>query len=91
MWTDGITKRALKQIDRLPGRVRETLAVLIREIEADGPFRGNWPNFSALTSGRYHCHLRKGRPTYVAIWEVRDISIRFIEVSYAGTHEKAPY
>jgi len=27
----------------------------------------------------------------VAIWEVIDKEIRLIEVTYAGTHEKAPY
>jgi len=91
MWTVGITKRVIKQIDRLPARAKEALADLIRDIEADGPVRGNWPNYSALTSGRHHCHLKKGRPTYVAIWEVRDRTIRLIEVVYAGTHEKAPY
>ena len=35
--------------------------------------------------------LKKGHPTYVAIWEVTDKEIRLIEVIYAGTHEKAPY
>jgi mRNA-degrading endonuclease RelE of RelBE toxin-antitoxin system len=90
-WTVKITKRALKQINHLPVRVREALTDLIRNIEIDGPVRGNWPNFSALSNKRYHCHLKKGRPTYVAIWEVIDKKIRLIEVIYAGTHEKAPY
>jgi hypothetical protein len=27
----------------------------------------------------------------VAVWEVRDSQQRFVEVIYAGTHEKAPY
>jgi hypothetical protein len=49
------------------------------------------PNFSALSDNRYHCHLKKGRPTFVAIWEVMDKEIKLIEVIYAGTHEKAPY
>jgi len=40
------------------------------EMEANGPIRGDWPNFSALSGNRYHCHLKKGRPTYVAIWEL---------------------
>jgi hypothetical protein len=35
--------------------------------------------------------LKKGHPTYVAIWEVKNKEIRLIEVIYAGTHEKAPY
>ena len=52
---------------------------------------GDWPDFSALSNNRYHCHLKKGHPTYVAIWEVRSKEIRLIEVTYAGTHEKAPY
>jgi hypothetical protein len=36
------------------------------------------------------CHLKKGRPTYVACWTV-DKKNKVIEVYYAGTHEKAPY
>ena len=28
--------------------------------------------------------------TYVAVWEVIDKEIRLVEVSYVGTHEKAP-
>jgi len=35
--------------------------------------------------------LRKGRPTYVAVWEIRKDEIRLIEVTYVGTHENAPY
>jgi hypothetical protein len=27
----------------------------------------------------------------VTIWEVTDKGIKLIEVTYAGTHEKAPY
>jgi len=90
-WAVKIHKRALKQIDRLPVRVREALVDLIRDIEADGPVRGNWPNYSRLRDNRHHCHIQKGRPTYVAIWEVTSKEIRLIEVIYAGTHEKAPY
>jgi mRNA-degrading endonuclease RelE of RelBE toxin-antitoxin system len=90
-WTVKIHKRALKQIDCLPLKVREALVDLIRDIEADGPVRGNWPNYSRLRDNLHHCHIRKGRPTYVAIWEVTSKAIRLIEVIYAGTHEKAPY
>ena len=91
MWTVGITKRALKQIDRLPIRAKEALADLIRDIEEDGPVRGNWPNYSRLGDNCHHCHIKKGKPTFVAIWQVRNRTIRLIEVIYAGTHEKAPY
>ena len=40
---------------------------------------------------RHHCHIKKGRPTYVAVWEEMDGAIQLIEVTYVGTHEKAPY
>jgi len=66
-----------------------TLAYLIREIELTGPVKGNWPNYSKLGKERHHCHLKKGKPTYVAVWEVKNKEIRLVEVVYAGTHEKA--
>jgi mRNA-degrading endonuclease HigB of HigAB toxin-antitoxin module len=37
------------------------------------------------------CHLKKGQPTYVAVWQVIDKEIRIVEIKYVGTHEKAPY
>ena len=55
------------------------------------PVRGDWPNYGKLKPGQHHCHLKKGHPTYVAIWEERNREIRLIEVIYVGTHEKAPY
>jgi hypothetical protein len=63
----------------------------MREIEVAGPVRGNWTNYGKLGSGLHHCHLKKGRPTYVAVWEETESSARIVEVVYAGTHEKAPY
>lgn len=56
-----------------------------------GPVRGNWPNYGKLGPGRHHCHLKKGHPTYVAVWEESPEGIKLIEVTYAGTHERAPY
>ncbi|MCX5823383.1 MAG: cytotoxic translational repressor of toxin-antitoxin stability system [Deltaproteobacteria bacterium] len=91
IWTVKIMRRALKQVDRLPVKGRESLADLIRDMELHGPVRGNWPNYSRLSENRHHCHIKKGQPTYVTIWEVTDKSIKLIEVTYAGTHEKAPY
>jgi mRNA-degrading endonuclease RelE of RelBE toxin-antitoxin system len=85
------TTKAKKQIARLPESVMKNLVALIRDIEADGPIRGDWPNYSPLGEDRHHCHIKKGRPTYVAIWEVTDKEVKLVEVIYAGTHEKAPY
>jgi mRNA-degrading endonuclease RelE of RelBE toxin-antitoxin system len=91
VWTVKIMRRALKQVDRLPVKIRESLADLIRDMEFHGPVRENWPNYSKLSENRHHCHIKKGNPTYVTIWEVTDKGIKLIEVTYAGTHEKAPY
>jgi len=85
------TKKAKKQIARLPESVMKNLVALIRDIEADGPVRGDWPNYSPLGQDRHHCHIKKGRPTYVAVWEVTDKEVKLVEIIYAGTHEKAPY
>ncbi len=52
--------------------------------------RGNWPNYSKLGDGRHHCHLKKGNPTYVAVWIEEQDRIT-VEIIYVGTHEKAPY
>jgi len=90
-WTVTLFKKARKSILLLPERVRKTLAFLIKEIELTGPVKGSWPNYSKLGKTRHHCHLKKGNPTYVAVWEIKDKKIRLVEVTYAGTHEKAPY
>ncbi len=90
-WTVNINKKVLKTIPRLPKGVRQSLFLLAGEIEKAGPVRGNWANYSKLGKNLYHCHLKKGRPTYVAVWEVKNKKIKIVEVIYAGTHEKAPY
>lgn len=90
-WTVTLSKKTIKNIPKMPQKVRKTLALLIREIELAGPVRGNWPNYSKLGEASHHCHLKKGNPTYVAVWEVVDKEIRLVEIKYAGTREKAPY
>jgi hypothetical protein len=65
------------------------LVVLIEELKR-GPEQPAWPNYGKLHKDEYHCHIKKGRPTYVVCWAVNKKS-KFIEVYYAGTHENAPY
>ncbi|QOX78295.1 cytotoxic translational repressor of toxin-antitoxin stability system [Trichlorobacter lovleyi] len=90
-WTVKLSRVAEKQKSKLPKTLRQILYALIGDIEAGGPVRGDWPNYGKLSSARHHCHLKKGNPTYVAVWEVKDGKIKLVEVTYAGTHEKAPY
>lgn len=90
-WTVTSNKRVKKQAKRLPQRIRASLYILVSEIKEKGPVRGNWSNYSALGDNKHHCHLKKGHPTYVAVWEVVDKEIKLVEITYAGTHGKAPY
>lgn len=90
-WTVKVSKQAAKRIAKLPKQVKASLFILLAEIEIKGPVRGNWPNYSKLDKNKHHCHFKKGKPTYVAVWQVVNDEIKLIEVIYAGTHEKAPY
>ena len=90
-WSVTIARRLQKQISRLPQVVRNVLVLLIRDIERYGPVRGDWPNYGSLPGGRHHCHLKRGRPTYVAVWQILDNRVKLAEITYVGTHEKAPY
>lgn len=91
-WTVNLGQKATKQVKKSPEIVRASLLLLMSELETLGPIRGSWSGYSKLYGGqkRHHCHLKKGRPTFVAVWrEVEGGNI--IEVEYVGTHEKAPY
>ena len=90
-WQVEIHKKVKKQIEKLPSNVRNTLIYLIHEIESKGPVRGDWPNYGKLGDKLHHCHLKKGKTTYVAVWKEENNEIKMIEMIYVGTHEKAPY
>jgi hypothetical protein len=90
-WDVAFTRKAEKQSKGLPRHVKETLYLLVKDIQENGPVRGNWQNYGKLGDNRHHCHLKKGSPTYIAVWEVSAKQVRFVEVCYVGTHEKAPY
>ena len=90
-WTVKLSRSVEKQKNKLSKPVQQSLYALLHDIEQGGPVRGDWPNYGKLKEGRHHCHLKKGNPTYVAVWEVEDRKIKLVEVIYVGTHEKAPY
>jgi len=90
-WNVVLSNNADKNRKKLPKKVQGALFALSMDIEDKGPVRGNWPNYSKLGKNRHHCHLKKGRPVYVCVWEVIDEKIRIVSIEYAGTHEKAPY
>ena len=91
VWVVENSKKVVKALPRLPKAIVAALTLLEREMELSGPVRGDWGNYGKLGEGRHHCHLKKGKPTYVAVWiEVRG-RVKVIEVTYVGTHERAPY
>ena len=90
-WTVTLSAKVAKGCTTLPVAVKKSLALLLADIEDSGPVRGDWPNYSKLGHGRHHCHIKKGRPTYVAVWEENNEKVKLVEVTYVGTHEKAPY
>lgn len=90
-WTIEFTSSASKQREKIPAKIRALIDLLTGEMELKGAIRSNWKNFSKLTGDDYHCHLKKGRPTYVACWRIISKKTQTIEVYYVGTHENAPY
>ena len=95
-WTVTYSRKADKQRNALPEKIRATMAVLAKEISEYGPMRKNWHNFGSLQGkglpcNTYHCHLKKGKPTYVSCWYIVNKALKKVEVFYVGTHENAPY
>lgn len=92
-WTVKFTRKAAKQVSKLPPRIVERLDALRFQIAESGPIQPSMPHFGKLQgfSNVFHCHLNKGRPVYVAVWAIEDQIIKLVEVTYVGTHEKAPY
>ena len=78
-WTVKERRSLSKRVRKLPENIQNLLIALKKDMEVNGPIRGNWLNFSALSDNRYHCHLKKGRPTFVAIWKVMDKEIKLID------------
>lgn len=82
-----VSKKVLKNIQRMPETIQDKMLELIQDLKDSGPIQPSWPNYGRLSSGRYHCHLSY---KWVACWYHDKGSIR-IEVHYAGSREDAPY
>ena len=93
-WTIIPAKKVEDNAVKLTERVLLKLRLLFADLTSEGPAAFGWPNYGKLLgkdSDERHCHLQKGRPTYVCCWRVKDKKRKIIEVYYVGTHEKAPY
>jgi addiction module RelE/StbE family toxin len=100
MWNVSFSRKAKKQVKKLEvinEDVVLSLQLLVSELIEKGPEpSAQWKNYGPIKGqkksiDKRHCHLMKGKPTYVCCWEVIDNEIQIIEVYYVGTHENAPY
>jgi len=91
-WKVMFTSASEKQAKALPEGIRERLMALVQAIRFGGPAQPTMPNYGKLkgTGDFRHCHLKKGKPTYVAVWEVFK-KAKEVVMTYVGTHENAPY
>lgn len=95
-WTVEFSSTARKQYKKLSRSgskpfINDVIDLLVLDLQIRGPTLFDWPHFSSLEKGHFHCHLRRGSPTYVACWRILDKQTKQIEVYYVGTHEGAPY
>ena len=95
-WTVSTTGKAVKQKEELPSDIADALLALKKALEWHGPVQKNRPHYGKIKGLNknldiHHCHLNKGRPTYVAVWKVADKNNRKLEIIHVGTHEKTDY
>ena len=99
-WKVYTPRKIEKSVGKLPETIQNLAFVFFKKLELFGPYLDTWDdaerikykNYGKLkgSDNKYHCHLKKGNPTYVACWEINKKEI-IVEVYYVGTHEKAPY
>ena len=87
-WKVSFSKKAAKQALDLDPKMRSVLNLLVLDLSVSGPVRGDWPNYSKLSGGRHHCHLKYA---VVAVWSCPSLSLEIIEVTYVGSRKDAPY
>lgn len=96
-WTVTISKKANKQLKKLPGGISEEIRAIVNLLMADIAVNGpvvRWKNYSKLTNlgtNYHHCHIKDGRPSYIAIWVVLNAQSRKVEITHVSTRENAPY
>ena len=94
IWTVTMSSKCRKQKEKLPLDIAANFLALVAYLELTGPVQLKWSHYGKLHGQKketHHCHLNKGKPTYVAVWRVEDNQIKVMEITYVGTHENAPY
>ncbi len=91
VWRVLLTASVRQRLKKLPKSIDEIFQLLLAELGLSGPVQKDWPHYGMLREDCYHCHLQRGRPTYVAVWRVLSKKAKVMEVTYVGSHEKAHY
>ena len=99
-WQVDLSREAKKQYKKLlisglkRPSITDAIDALVLDLQYRGPILKEWPHYGIIQKNKkescHHCHLRRGRPTFVACWEA-DEKTKKIEVFYVGSHENAPY
>ena len=82
-----ISRKVLKNVEKMPTAIQKRMLNLAEDLRNQGPFQPNWPNYRRISRNQYHCHLAH---KWVACWYWKKESTD-IEVYYAGSRENAPY
>jgi mRNA-degrading endonuclease RelE of RelBE toxin-antitoxin system len=80
-WGVLLTAKVGKRLKKLPKGIDEAFQLLLAEMRLSGPVQPNWPHYGKLRENCHHCHLQRGRPTYVAVWRVLSKKDKVIEVT----------
>ena len=91
VWRVWLTASVRQRLKKLPKSIDEIFQLLLAELGLSGPVQKDWPHYGKLRENCYHCHLQRGKPTYVAVWRVLSKKAKVLEVTYVGSHEKAHY
>ncbi len=79
-WKVGIHKDLTLGLSRLPLAIRAALFSLVKEMELQGPVRGNWHKYKICEGDHHRCLLGTDNREYFAVWKQHD-EIHGIEVT----------
>lgn len=82
-----VKAKVLRASGKMPMLVQKRLRDLLNDLRDQGPWQHQWPNYSKLGPGKYHCHLNYDH----VVCGTYDNATIIIEVYYAGSRENAPY
>lgn len=59
MFSVAVKRKVLKEAEKMPASVQESLVALIEDLRDNGPVQPGWPNYSKIGKDSYHCHFAR--------------------------------